>query len=229
MGKKVHSAFSEVNSRQRRSFGQDDIDFLQNYANLLVSAVDRLDRQQELEEGMKRQQFLFGMRSSSTFNNMLTTIRAVARRTRAHRPNLDQFAKALDDRLSALARIHNLFSHPGKMAATMREILTQELSAQGAVEGNNFCRAHVEQRGAGLLITTEAMVAELPKKKIFRCQQCLAGEWAVAWTTSQSSHDQRRRGPGLIGPRLAWVVLHHSKFNRSISAYESRQFPRRRQ
>ena len=126
----------EVNSRQR-SFGQDDIDFLQNYANLLASAVDRLERQQELEEGMNRQQLLLN-ELQHRVNNMLTTIRAVARRTRAHSANLDQFAKALDDRLSALARIHNLFSQPGKMAATMREILTQELSAQGAVEGNNF-------------------------------------------------------------------------------------------
>ena len=102
---------------------------------------------------MKRQQFLFN-ELQHRVNNMLTTIRAVARRTRAHRPNLDQFAKALDDRLSALARIHNLFSHPGKMAATMREILTQELSAQGAVEGNNFV-----QRGPD--ITLPAREAEL--------------------------------------------------------------------
>ena len=80
---------------------------------------------------MKRQQLLFD-ELQHRVNNMLTTIRAVARRTRAHSANLDQFAKALDDRLSALARIHNLFSKPGKMAATMREILTQELSAQGA-------------------------------------------------------------------------------------------------
>jgi two-component sensor histidine kinase len=136
-GEKGPFGVLEVDSRQRRSFGQDDIDFLQNYANLLASAVDRLDRQQELEQGMKSQQFLFN-ELQHRVNNMLTTIRAVARRTRAHSPNLDQFAKALDDRLSALARIHNLFSHPGKMAATMREILTQELSAQGAVEGNNF-------------------------------------------------------------------------------------------
>ena len=136
-GEKGPFGVLEVDSRQRRSFGQDDIDFLQNYANLLASAVDRLDRQQELEEGMKRQQLLFN-ELQHRVNNMLTTIRAVARRTRAHSANLDQFAKALDDRLSALARIHNLFSQPGKMAATMREILTQELSAQGAVEGNNF-------------------------------------------------------------------------------------------
>ena len=152
-GEKGPFGVLEVDLRQRRSFGQDDIDFLQNYANLLASAVGRLDRQQELEQGMKRQQFLFN-ELQHRVNNMLTTIRAVARRTRAHSPNLDQFAKALDDRLSALARIHNLFSHPGKMAATMGEILTQELSAQGAVEGNNFV-----QRGPDIAL--RAREAEL--------------------------------------------------------------------
>jgi two-component sensor histidine kinase len=63
------------------------------------------NRQQELEEGMKRQQFLFN-ELQHRVNNMLTTIRAVARRTRAHSANLDQFTRALGDRLSALARIH---------------------------------------------------------------------------------------------------------------------------
>jgi GAF domain-containing protein len=38
----------EVDSRQLRKFEQDDIDFLQNYANLLASAIDRVRIQREL-------------------------------------------------------------------------------------------------------------------------------------------------------------------------------------
>ena len=37
----------EVDSRQHRLFGQDDIGFLQNYANLLASAIDRVNKQNE--------------------------------------------------------------------------------------------------------------------------------------------------------------------------------------
>jgi two-component sensor histidine kinase len=91
-----------------------------------------LDRQQELEEGMKRQQFLFN-ELQHRVNNMLTTIRAVARRTRAHSANLDQFARALD---TAFQR-----SRASTICLATREkwlLLTQELSAQGAVEGDNF-------------------------------------------------------------------------------------------
>jgi GAF domain-containing protein len=44
----------EVDSRERRSFGQDDINFLQNYANLLASTVDRINKQCELAENVKK-------------------------------------------------------------------------------------------------------------------------------------------------------------------------------
>ena len=44
----------EVDARQRRHFGQDDIDFLRNYANLLASAVDRLRAQREAPRRQRR-------------------------------------------------------------------------------------------------------------------------------------------------------------------------------
>ena len=69
---------------------------------------------------------------------MLITISAVAQLTRAKSKNIDDFAKALDDRLKALARSHALLSQPGRTTATIKEILSQELSAQGAVEGGNL-------------------------------------------------------------------------------------------
>jgi hypothetical protein len=47
-------------------------------------------------------------------------------------------AKGLDDRLTALARSHALLSQPGKTTATIKEILSQELSAQGGIEGVNL-------------------------------------------------------------------------------------------
>ena len=69
---------------------------------------------------------------------MLLTIRAVARRTRAKSANLDEFANALDARLGSLARVHNLLSQ--RETISIREILTEELSVHGAVEGENFAQ-----------------------------------------------------------------------------------------
>lgn len=127
----------EVDSREPRSFGQDDIDFLQNYANLLASAIDRIDKQHDLANSVKKQEILLH-ELQHRVNNMLMTIRAVARLTRAKSASLDEFANALDDRLTALARNHALLSQPGRSTVNVREILQQELSAQGAVEGQNL-------------------------------------------------------------------------------------------
>jgi len=57
--------------------------------------------------------------------------------TRAKSASLDEFANALDDRLTVLARNHALLSQLGRNNVGVREILKQELSAQGAVEGQN--------------------------------------------------------------------------------------------
>ena len=68
---------------------------------------------------------------------------------------INRMPKLLMTACHALARIHNLFSHPAcstigrNSPCVVTNVLTQELSAQGAVQGNNFCRAHVEQRGIG--------------------------------------------------------------------------------
>ena len=136
----------EVDSRQLRKFEQDDIDFLQNYANLLASAIDRVRIQRELAERALRQEML-SHELQHRINNMLTTIQAVARRTRANSQSLDEFAKAFEDRLKAIARTHALLNriHTGKI--DIREVLSQELSLHGAVEGENL-----KQHGSEILI-----------------------------------------------------------------------------
>ena len=103
----------EVDSRQLRSFAQDDVDFLQNYANLLASAIKRVNAQAELAERAQHERVL-SHELQHRINNMLTTIRAVARRTRARSQSLDEFAKSFDDRLAAIARTNALLSRTGR-------------------------------------------------------------------------------------------------------------------
>jgi two-component sensor histidine kinase len=139
----------EVDSRQFRSFAQDDVDFLQNYANLLSSAIKRVNAQAELAERAQHERIL-RHELQHRINNMLTTIRAVARRTRARSESLDEFARSFDDRLAAIARTHALLSRTDASAVPMRELLALELSAHGVVEGENLT-----QRGPGLLISAK--------------------------------------------------------------------------
>jgi two-component sensor histidine kinase len=139
----------EVDSRHLRNFGQDDIDFLQNYANLLASAIDHANDQAELAERAQRESVL-RHELQHRINNMLTSIRAVARRTRAMSQSLDEFAKSFDDRLAAIARTHALLSGTETSAVPMRQLLAQELAAHGAIEGENLT-----QRGPVLLIAAK--------------------------------------------------------------------------
>jgi two-component sensor histidine kinase len=135
----------EVDSRQLRRFEQDDINFLQNYANLLATAIDRVNVQRELAESALRQRVL-GHELQHRINNMLATIRAVARRTRARSRNLEEFMTAFDDRLAAIARTHNLMSRTQSGAVDIRELLFQELSSHGAHEGQNLTQRGPEVR-----------------------------------------------------------------------------------
>ena len=139
----------EVDLRRLRSFTQDDVDFLQNYANLLSSAIKRVNTQAELADRAQHERVL-SHELQHRINNMLTTIRAVARKTRLRSQSLDEFAKSFDDRLAALARIHGLLSRSETSAVAMRELLAQEMSAHGAVEGEN-----PTQQGPELLISAK--------------------------------------------------------------------------
>jgi two-component sensor histidine kinase len=112
----------------------------------LASAIDRVRIQRELAERALRQEML-GHELQHRINNMLATIRAIARRTRAKSQSLDEFAKAFDDRLAAIARTHALLSRTRTGTVDIREILSQELSVHGAVEGENL-----RQRGPEISI-----------------------------------------------------------------------------
>jgi two-component sensor histidine kinase len=127
----------EVDARQTRRFSHDDIDFLQNYANLLAAAIDRVEKEKELAESAVKQRVL-SHELQHRINNVLAMIRAMARRTLARSDSLDEFAAAFDQRLASLARTHSLLSRSDRTQADLRELLIQELAAHGGTEGENL-------------------------------------------------------------------------------------------
>jgi two-component sensor histidine kinase len=126
----------EVDSRRYRHFDQDDIDFLQNYANLLASAVDRLRTQRDLKSSAEKQEFLLH-ELQHRVRNMVATIRVIARRTISNSDKLDEFAVAFDSRLAALARTHELLNRTG-IATNLRDLITEEVTAQGGSVGKSL-------------------------------------------------------------------------------------------
>jgi two-component sensor histidine kinase len=178
----------EVDSRQVRSFTQDDVDFLQNYANLLSSAIERVNAQAQVAESAQHEKVL-RHELQHRINNMLATIRAVARRTRVRSQSLDEFAKSFDDRLAAIARTHALLSGTETSAVAVRKLLLQELSAHGAVEGENLT-----ENGPELLISARQAQAlsmafhELATNAVKHGALCVDnGRIDVSWKTEVSS------------------------------------------
>ena len=60
------------------------------------------------------------------------------------------------------------------------------LVTKGIIDPTKVVRSAIQNAAsvAGLLITTEAMVAEVPKKKMRRRRCRAAAAWAAAWTSS---------------------------------------------
>jgi two-component sensor histidine kinase len=124
----------EMDSRQPRAFNDDDIAFLQNFANLLAAAIDRLQAEAELKRAAERTSILLG-ELQHRVRNMLLNVRALARRTVKSSGSLEDFAPAFDARLLALGRTHDLLTRGAAISIRLEDILRQELKAHGADHG----------------------------------------------------------------------------------------------
>jgi two-component sensor histidine kinase len=126
----------EVDARERRDFDDDDIAFLQTYANLLAAAVERAQAHAELAAAVERGRILQAeLRHRG--RNLLTNIRALAARTRASSTDLDGFGAAFEARLAALGRTQELLTPGSAESVGIRRILLQELEAHGAEVGDS--------------------------------------------------------------------------------------------
>jgi two-component sensor histidine kinase len=127
----------EVDAQRPRQFGQDDIDFMQNYANLLAAAIDRVNAHQELIQNAQKLHVM-AHELRHRMNNMLATIGAIARSARTQYTDVGEFVEAFDNRLDALSRVHKLLGRPETTGISIREILEQELAAYGAAESEKL-------------------------------------------------------------------------------------------
>jgi two-component sensor histidine kinase len=124
----------EVDARTHRDFDEHDVDFLQNYANLIAAAIERIRREDQLSEAIRRAEMLLG-ELRHRVRNMLMNIRALAQRTGRSSPDLESFMPAFEARLLALGRAQDLLARGAAGAIAIEDALRQELLAHGAEEG----------------------------------------------------------------------------------------------
>ena len=124
----------EVDSRQHRLFTADDTAFLQNYANLIAGAVDRLQMEQDLREAAERRSVMLG-ELQHRVRNMLLNVRSLAKRTIKSSSSLEEFSIAFEARLLALARTQELLTRESVLSVRLEDTLREELKAHGADGG----------------------------------------------------------------------------------------------
>ena len=178
----------EVDAQQPKAFGEDDIHFLQNYANLVASALDRLKRHRELAEAADTKEILL-RELQHRVRNMLTSVRALARRLRARHSTIEEFSSAFDARLAALIRSQELLADPGLVSIRMRDILGLELSANGAREGENFAQSGPDvsvpvRKAQALAMIFHELATNAVKHGAFSRDD---GRVEVAWSEEENS------------------------------------------
>jgi two-component sensor histidine kinase len=125
----------EVDAREPCDFDEDDANFLQNYANLLAGAIDRLAGEEKLSAVADRNEML-ARELQHRVKNILAIVQALSRQTVIKSRSLDDYADAFEGRIAALARTQNLVTLNPAGLADLKELAREELDAHGAEEGS---------------------------------------------------------------------------------------------
>ena len=97
----------EVDAPDNRDFDEDDISFLENYANLLAAAVERHRSSYGLQEAAREQGMLI-QELAHRVKNMLGLVQSLATQTIADGPAALAYQESFVGRLQALARAESL-------------------------------------------------------------------------------------------------------------------------
>jgi two-component sensor histidine kinase len=114
----------QVDSRSPREFHQSDIDFLRTYANLLGAAINRFRIVDELRAALREKELLVH-ELNHRVKNTLATVQSITFQTLRTAPSPEDAKRAIEDRLRALARAHDVLTRENWEAADISEIVAQ--------------------------------------------------------------------------------------------------------
>jgi two-component sensor histidine kinase len=116
----------QVDSREPRDFTQWDIEFLQGYANLLGSAIERLRVVDELRAALRDKDLLID-ELNHRVKNTLATVQSIASQTLRTAPTVEHASTAIESRLIALSQVHNVLTVQSWASVDLREIVRQAI------------------------------------------------------------------------------------------------------
>ncbi|MBB4039820.1 two-component sensor histidine kinase [Microvirga flocculans] len=116
----------QVDSRKQRNFTQSDVEFLQTYANLLGAAIERLRVVEELRRALRDKDLLIG-ELNHRVKNTLATVQSIASQTLRTAPTVDHASTAIEGRLLALSKVHDVLTVQSWASVDLREIVRQAI------------------------------------------------------------------------------------------------------
>lgn len=187
----------EVDSRQSREFGEDDVAFLKNYANLMAAAIGRLTMQEKLREVASDRQVL-ARELNHRIKNLLVGIQALCHQTLKTARSKEEFTELLIGRINAQIRSQDVLDYGtggARETPTLDELIRLELAARGAQEGRQFFLDGPEVRlparcAQAMIMTVHELATNAVKYGAFSTD---GGGLDVSWTT-----EERDGGPHLL-------------------------------
>jgi two-component sensor histidine kinase len=114
----------QVDSRKPRDFTQPDIEFLRSYSNLLGAAIERLRVLDELREAVRQRDLLIN-ELNHRVKNTLATVQSITFQTLRNAPTIDHASSAIESRLIALSKVHDVLTDRSWSAVDVHEIVRQ--------------------------------------------------------------------------------------------------------
>jgi two-component sensor histidine kinase len=130
----------QADSREPRNFRKADVEFLRSYANLLGAAIERLRVVEELRAAVKEKDLLIG-ELNHRVKNTLATVQSIASQTLRNASTMEHASSAIESRLIALSRVHNVLTDRSWAHVGLHDIVGQALEPYRS-RGEN--RIHIQ-------------------------------------------------------------------------------------
>lgn len=239
VGEKRAFGVLEVDSPEHRSFSDDDVAFLQTYANLLAAAIERFGSHEELRSAGREQELLVN-ELRHRVGNLFGLIQAIASQMSVEDLTGEEFRKAFIERLQALAAAESVVfeDHLERVNAhaLARKVLAPHLdtnSANVSIGGDAFHLPARQARMVGLAI--HELATNAAKHGALSVPE---GKVRLNWHVEHSADDrqlslswQETNGPEVrpperkgFGTSLLTTVLAHELDGKAELIYDKRGF-----
>ena len=136
----------QVDSRKPRSFEQTDIEFLRGYANLIGAVIERLRIMDDLRASVREKDLLID-ELNHRVKNTLATVQSIASQTLRNASSIDHASSAIESRLIALSRVHNVLTDRSWAHVALHDIVTQAIEPY-----RNIGEDRISMQGPGVLV-----------------------------------------------------------------------------